>query len=335
MKVNVGLSYLYQVATEKNLIYLKRAIFEFLNISNDQNVSLINEKIEQVNTKSKLIEKYLETSSDYGYCISTYLMEIDTEQIENPDRKSTLEKIQKKLKEDMIFRKSTDYEKRNIIKTLHYLTLTDLLYFEYKNELYVISNQDVEAYESLSDQEKYNIHKIQLAMDIDSSFRSIYEGLPVDNLNIICKTYISTDKEVLNQFTSQIMKVVLDQRTKLIEFSQQVEKNIESLNNQINNFNSRLIEIIGIIIAIFSIIGFNVFTISTNNTSFNSINLIEINISIVLFIVVLLGVAARIICDKKLPVSFYILLSVLIALLCFSLTKDGAFFDVIINIFTG
>lgn len=317
------LSELLDISKTYNLKYLKNAIYEFLDIKQESESTIVAEIVNQYNNEHKLLEKYFGKYEEFGHIICSYVLELGI----SVDDSKELSQFRNDIINDSFFDMYNDGTQKSFHKEFCMLLLTGFIYVYYMNQQWPKSmfQNDTSSIE--------NIHIKAWAYDLNECFKFVYEDMHPNNCNVFSQFKIFISDKLKSVFSSLILKTVVIQKKELQQTENDTLSNLKILKSQIDNFNLRLIEIIGIIIAIFSVIGFNVFTISNTDKSFSPWEVIEINLSIVLFIMILLGCTTKLICDKKLPCSFYLFLVGLTIAFLLILFSEGALIDVIINIF--
>lgn len=317
------LSELLYISKTNNLKYLKDAIYEFLDIKQESESNIVTDIVNQYKNEHRILEKYFGKYENFGHIICSYVLELGTSE----DDSKELSQFRNNIINDSFFDMYNESTQKHFHKEFCMLLLTGFISVYYMNQQWPqnMFPEDISSSE--------NIHTKAWAYDLNECFKFVYEDLHPNNCNVFSQFKIFISDELKSVFSSLILKTVVIQKKELQQTENETLSNLSTLKNQIDNFNLRLIEIIGIIIAIFSVIGFNVFTISNAKASFSPWELIEINLSIVLFIMILLGCATKLICDKKLPSSFYVFLIGLTAVFLLILFSNGTLIDVIINIF--
>ena len=317
------LSELLDISETNNLKYLKNAIYEILDIKQESDRSVVSEIVNQYNNEHKLLEKYFSKYEKFGHIICSYVLELGT----SVDDSNELLLFRNDILNDSFFDMYNDDIQKSFHKEFCMLLLTGFINVYYMNQNWPLNNGS-------GDLIPIEIkHKKAWASDLNECFKFVYEDMHPNNCNVFSYFKIFISDKLKSVFSSLILKTAVIQKKELQQTANDTLSNLKTLKNQIDSFNLRLIEIISIIIAIFSVIGFNVFTISNTDKRFSPWEVIEINLSIALFIMILLGCATKLICDKKLPCSFYLLLVGLTIVFLLILFSDGALIDVIINIF--
>jgi len=315
------------IKSNDGLTYIRKAMREFLNDDSDDD-QVIEDKIQLFNSEQKSIEQYLRIANNYGLLISSYFMKVGSDEKDSIN----LEKLRSDIFDDPILSEVCTDKKEIFLKEFLFILLTGSLQVFFCLQNRPAIEQNKLDYSQFSEITKIKLHKKQFVQDLNRCFEYVYEDIDFNGKSELSQLNVFVSSGIKNIFSSQIMKSIVEQRSNLLKTTNEINNGIKKLKNQIDNFNSRLIEIIGIILAIFSIIGFNIFTLSNTDNSFSSLQMLEINISVVLFTVVLLGMSAHLICDKKLTFSFYSSVIFLSVLLIYILFKEGTLLDIIVNV---
>lgn len=322
------------VNQDSSLVFLKRGICELLDI--DIDINKVNSSckpivLEDSNKNYPLnspLNIFLRKAEHFGQIILYYLL--DNDNAVQDQEFYPLKDLFEKILDNPIITSSME-EQKELPKELCYMLTLGIINVKFQLQVFPAQRQKTTDYSNLSDTQKREVHFKQYASILNECFQYAYNDDTSSILDTLNTLLFSIPKNNRDTFFSHITRMFIEQKLSIDEMQNTTQKKLNDLENKINNFNSRIIEIMGIILAIFSIIGFNVFTLTQNAVDFSPLELIEINLSVVLFIIVILGVTTKLLCDKVMPKSYYVLLAILIFLLIFLFFNSEFKIEVIIN----
>lgn len=326
------------VNEDKSLKYLKRALCELLGLDEDTYLSdSVSNKIpiELVDEDdlSFFVNMFLNKAKSYGQLILAHLLQSEESFDPNKSGNTALETLFDKIQKDSTITSSTEEKQKEFPKEFCYMLASGIINMRFRSQYLPAINQEisVDDYKSYGYDEKNKLHLKDFSSFLNNCFGLVYNGNTLSNYFKSNYLDLAVSKETKAIFLSCSARMLFEQNQRLNKQQYEVREKLKDIDDRISDFNAKLIEIIGIIIAIFSIIGLNVFTLAQEGVNFSPIELIEINLSVVLFIIVLLGVATKLLTSKKMPKSYWVVSAVVVLLLLVLFFKNEAVAEIILK----